>query len=81
MIAYRIREQLLLALAVGASIVCSSATAQQYPSKPVRIIVAFQAGGSDDFHGRLIAQKLTEVLSQQFIVENRAGGEGMRPSR
>jgi len=76
-IAYRIPEKLLLAFALGACIVSFPASAQQYPSKPVRIVVAFQAGGSDDFHGRLIAQKLTEVLGQQFIVENRAGGEGM----
>ena len=53
------------------------ATAQPYPSKPVRIVVAFLAGGADDFHARLIAQKLTEIVGQQFIVENRAGGEGM----
>ena len=50
-----------------------TAHAQQYPVKPVRIIVATAAGGGTDFIARLLAQKLTETLSQQIIVENRAG--------
>lgn len=51
----------------------AGAHAQQYPVKPVRIIVATAAGGGTDFIARLLAQKLTESLSQQIIVENRAG--------
>ena len=51
--------------------------AQAFPVKPLRIVVAFVAGGSDDYHGRLVAQQLTEVLGQQVIVENRAGAGGM----
>ena len=47
--------------------------AQQYPNKPIRIIVATTAGGGTDFIARLIAQKLTDVFAQQILVENRAG--------
>ena len=47
--------------------------AQQFPAKPIRIIVASAQGGGSDFVSRLIAARLTEGLGQQVIVENRAG--------
>jgi tripartite-type tricarboxylate transporter receptor subunit TctC len=52
------------------------AFAQNYPTKPVRIIVAGTAGSSSDIIARLVAAKLSESLGQQFIIENRAGGGG-----
>jgi tripartite-type tricarboxylate transporter receptor subunit TctC len=52
------------------------ASAQQYPSKPVKIIIPFAAGGVTDLAGRLIAQRLSEKLGQQFFIENVPGAGG-----
>jgi tripartite-type tricarboxylate transporter receptor subunit TctC len=52
------------------------AQAQTYPSRPVRIVVGFGAGGAPDIVARLIGQWLSERLGQQFIIENRAGASG-----
>jgi len=52
------------------------ASAQTYPTRPVRIIVGFPAGGPNDFHARLMGQWLSDRLGQQFVVENRPGAGG-----
>jgi tripartite-type tricarboxylate transporter receptor subunit TctC len=68
-----------LQLAMGAAAlpaVPRMARAQAYPSRPVRIIVGFPAGGATDIQARLMGQWLTDRLGQQFIVENRAGASG-----
>src|SRR5688572_11449415 len=54
----------------------ASAWAQSYPTKPVRLIVAFPAGGGSDIVGRIVAQNLSERLGQQVFVDNRAGAGG-----
>ena len=55
---------------------CGSAMAQTYPSRPVKIVVPFPAGGSNDIVARVLAQKLTERNGQSFFVENRGGAGG-----
>jgi tripartite-type tricarboxylate transporter receptor subunit TctC len=52
------------------------AVAQDYPTRPVRIIDPFSPGGGSDLLARVVAQKLTERIGKQFIVENRPGGGG-----
>ena len=54
-----------------------AATAQPYPNKPIRLIVPDATGGSPDQLGRLLAQKLSESMGQQVIVDNRAGAAGV----
>ena len=50
---------------------------EQYPVKPVRFIVSYPPGGADDAYGRLLAERLTEILGKQVIVDNRAGATGV----
>ena len=58
-------------------LVLPAAFAQQYPVKPVRVIVGFTAGGPSDIVGRIVATQLSERMGRQFVVENRAGATGM----
>ena len=55
----------------------ASLSQESYPSGPVKVIVTFTAGGGADFMGRIMAQKLSEVLKQPFIVENKLGASGI----
>jgi tripartite-type tricarboxylate transporter receptor subunit TctC len=51
--------------------------AERYPVKPIRLLVSFPPGGSDDAHGRLLAERLSDILGRQIIVDNRPGAGGM----
>ena len=65
------RATLLAALAIAFS--TSLAHAQDYPARPVRIVIGFGAGAAADTPARLLAQKFSQSLGQQFVVENRPG--------
>ena len=66
----------LLAGAAALSAASGDARAQTWPTRPVRVIVPFQPGGSTDIFARLAAQKLTEHFGKQFYIENIAGATG-----
>jgi tripartite-type tricarboxylate transporter receptor subunit TctC len=75
----KIPRRRFLHLAVGVAVmpaVSRNASAQAYPTRPVRSIVAFAPGGVTDTFARLMTQKLSEHLGQQFFVENIAGATG-----
>ena len=63
-------------IAVLAIAVRDPAAAQNYPTRPVTIVVPFAAGGGNDILARLIAQHMGQALGQQFVIENRAGAGG-----
>jgi len=66
------RRFLALALALAPAV----ALAQGYPSRPVRMIIPFAPGGASDFVGRIMQPKMSELLGQQLVIENRGGAAG-----
>jgi tripartite-type tricarboxylate transporter receptor subunit TctC len=66
----------VLAVAIMATLLPLSALAQSYPSKPIKMIVPFPAGGTTDIVARLVAQKMSESMGQAVTVDNRGGAGG-----
>src|ERR1043166_4658525 len=67
----------VLLFALLTALTTGMAAAQQYPSRPIRVIVAYPPGGSTDIIARIIGPKLTERLGQPVVGDNRSGAAGM----
>ena len=67
----------LLALLWSSAASAQASDTREYPTKPIRMIVPFPAGGPTDIVGRIMAQKLSEALGQQVVVDNRGGASGI----
>src|SRR5262245_55279819 len=77
--AYRwaMKRLALLVAAVGACLLSGSAAAQEWPTRPVRIVNTFAPGGAADILARIVADQLSGAFKQQFFVETRAGAGGV----
>lgn len=71
-----IKRSLIASFAAVAALTGGTVQAQAYPSKPVRFVVTYPAGGSSDVMARIIGKKLTEIWSQQVLVDSRPGAAG-----
>jgi tripartite-type tricarboxylate transporter receptor subunit TctC len=78
---HSILARTVLAAAAAATAIVSSlpvsAGAQTFPNRPIRIVVPYPPGGSNDIMGRLVAQKFTEAFGVQVVIDNRGGGNGI----
>src|SRR3977135_4752457 len=69
------RRALVAGLALGAAGI-GQATAQAYPTKPIKLIVPFAPGGPADVMARIVTQRMSPILGQAFVLENRPGAGG-----
>ena len=73
-------KKVMFAAAFAALVSAGQAGAQQFPARPVTMVIPFAAGGPQDTIGRVIAQRMSELLGQQVVVENVGGAGGMTGS-
>lgn len=71
------RRHVLQTLGSGLALGTLPVWAQEFPSRPVKVIIPFPAGGPTDVLGRIVAQKLSERLGQSFVIDNKPGASGM----
>src|SRR4029078_4882497 len=71
----RVRLSLLLGLLAAA------APAQDYPSRPITLVVPYAAGGGNDVMARIVGEKMSKTLGQQVVIENRPGAGGSTATR
>ncbi|MBY4895892.1 tripartite tricarboxylate transporter substrate binding protein [Cupriavidus sp. AU9028] len=74
---HSLRRRTVLALAALCAMPAFANAADKYPSKPIRLVVAFAAGGANDIIARILAKEMGQSMGQTFVVENRAGAGGM----
>src|SRR5262249_12012896 len=79
-------EEIMLKKVVGAAVgaflaATVAAAAQNFPTKPMTMIIPFAAGGPTDVLGRVVGQRMSEVLGQQIVIENIGGAGGMTGSK
>jgi tripartite-type tricarboxylate transporter receptor subunit TctC len=70
------RLVIALSFALAATAFAQTASAQTYPNRPIRIVVPYAPGGGVSVYAQLIANKLTEIVKQPVVVENRPGAGG-----
>src|SRR5262247_2563 len=70
-------RRLAILLATLAVVITSPALAQDYPNRPITLVVPFPAGGIADSGGRVVARALSNILGQPVVVENKAGAGGI----
>ena len=63
-------------MTVAVMLGAGAAAAQNYPVKPVRVVVPWPPGGANDIVARIVAQRLSDQTGQQFVIENRGGANG-----
>jgi tripartite-type tricarboxylate transporter receptor subunit TctC len=71
-----LRHLVMIAATLATALAAGGATAQDYPTRPIRLIVAFSAGGTTDYVARLIADRVKGALGQAVVVENKPGANG-----